>query len=89
MASEKQREDFADFVEWCRFNDLAMPVEGDEVAAYLLEVLTNGATLHRITEAAASIAASYARRKSFLDLIPLRAALEIAKAQLDPHRTLN
>lgn len=66
-----------------------MPVSGEQVAIYLLEMMADGASLADIKRAANAIAACYAQRRTFLDLVPIRAALKIAEAQLSPGRILN
>jgi hypothetical protein len=77
------------FVSWCHFHDLPMPANGEMVATYLLEMMTDGASLPDIKRAAKSIAACYAQRRCFLDSIPIKAALALAAAQLSPNRTIN
>jgi hypothetical protein len=89
MPSAKQRDDFRAFMDWCNFYDLPMPVHGEEVAAYLLEMMADGASLAVIKRTAASIAACYAQRRCFLDSVPVKAALALAAAQLSPNRVLN
>ena len=80
---------FAQLVDWARFYGLRMPVNGEEVATYLLEMMADGASLAEIKRAANAIAACYAQRRRFLDLVPINAALQIAAAQLSPDRILN
>ena len=89
MPSRRQRDEFDHFVDWCRFYELKMPVDGEQVAEYLLEMLADGATLADVKRAANAIAACYAQRRRFLDLVPIRAALKIVAAQLSPDRILN
>ena len=89
MPSERQRDEFRDFADLAAFYGLRMPVNGDQVATYLLEMLAEGASLADVRRAANAIAACYAERKRFLDLAPIQAALNIAAAQLSPDRTLN
>ena len=89
MPSQRERDEFAQLVDWARFYGLHMPVNGEEVATYLLEMLADGATLADVKRAANAIAACYAERRRFLDLVPIKAALQIAAAQLSPDRILN
>jgi hypothetical protein len=89
VPSQRERDEFAQLVDWARFYGLHMPVNGEEVATYLLEMLADGATLADVKRAANAIAACYAERRRFLDLVPIKAALQIAAAQLSPDRILN
>ena len=89
MPSQRQRDEFRDFMDWAAFYGLRMPVSGKQVGEYLLEMLADGASLADVRRAANAIAACYAERKRFLDLTPIQAALNIAAAQLSPDRTLN
>ena len=89
MPSERQRDEFRDFMDWAAFYGLRMPVSGEQVATYLLEMLADGASLADVKRAANAIAACYAERRRFLDLVPIKAALKIAAAQLSPDRILN
>jgi hypothetical protein len=89
VPSKRQHEDFRQFLDWLGFYGLRMPVGGEEVAAYLLEMMADGASLAVIKRAAASIAACYAQRRCFLDMVPVKAALALAAAQLNPNRVLN
>ncbi len=66
-----------------------MPVNAEEVAAYLLEMAVDGVPLATIKRSGASIAAHYRQRRHFLDEAPIKAALKIAAAQLSPGRVLN
>jgi hypothetical protein len=74
---------------WAAFYGLRMPVSGEEVATYLLEMMVDGASLTDVKRAANAIVACYAQRRHFLDLVPIKAALKIAAAQLSPGRILN
>ena len=89
MPSQRQRDEFRDFMDWAAFYGLRMPVSGEQVATYLLGMLADGATLADVKRAANAIAACYAERRRFLDLVPIKAALQIAAAQLSPDRILN
>ena len=89
MPSQRQRDEFRDFMDWAAFYGLRMPVSGEQVATYLLEMIADGASLADIKRAANAIAACYAERRRFLDLVPIKAALQIAAAQLSPDRILN
>ena len=89
MPSERQRDEFRDFMDWAAFYGLRMPVSGEQVATYLLEMMADGASLADVKRAANAIAACYAQRRRFLDLVPIKAALKIAAAQLSPDRILN
>ena len=89
MPSQRERDEFDHLVDWARFYGLRMPVSGEQVATYLLEMMADGASLAEIKRAANAIAACYAQRRRFLDLVPIRAALKIAAAQLSPGRILN
>jgi hypothetical protein len=89
MPSERQRDEFRDFMDWAACYGLRMPVSGDQVATYLLEMLADGASVADIGRAANAIAACYSERRRFLDLVPIKAALRIAAAQLSPDRILN
>ena len=89
MPNKKQGDDFRAFTDWCAFYGLSMPVSADEVAAYLLELAVDGASLATIRRSAASIGAHYRQRRHFLDDAPIKAALAIAEAQLAPNRVLN
>jgi hypothetical protein len=66
-----------------------MPVEGEVVADYLLDKMLDGADLSEIKNAAAAIIDAYARRRCFLDVLPIKAAPAMCEAQLSPHRILN
>ena len=87
--SAKQQNDFRQFLDWAAFYGLPMPVGGEEIAAYLLELTVDGASLNDIKRTARAIVNGYAKRRQFLDLAPIRAAIKIAQAQLDPRRTIN
>lgn len=87
--TESDRAWFSHFLDWVKFNDLAMPVEGEEVAEYLLEQMMEGATLSELERAAKAIALYYSLRSTYLDMMPVKGALAMAQAQLDPNRTLN
>jgi hypothetical protein len=76
-------------MDWAAFYGLRMPVSGEQVATYLLEMLADGASLADVRRAANAIAACYVERRRFLDLVPIKAALQIAEAQLSPDRILN
>jgi hypothetical protein len=89
MPSAKETKHFSQFVDWLAFYGLRMPAEGDVVADYLLDMMANGASLSEINRAAASITDAYARRRCFLDILPIRAALAMCEAQLSPNRVLN
>jgi hypothetical protein len=89
VPSRRDRDDFDQLVDWARFYGLRMPVSGEEVATYLLEMMADGASLADVRRAANAIAACYAQRRRFLDLVPIKAALKIAAAQLSPGRVLN
>lgn len=87
--SPQETIDFSQFLEWAHFYDLHMPVEGEAVAAYLITLMHDGNKLEDIKRVAESIASSYKRRRCFLDLLPVEAALEMCEAQLSPGRVLN
>jgi hypothetical protein len=89
VPSRRDRDEFDQLVDWARFYGLRMPVSGEEVATYLLEMMADGASLDDVRRAANAIAACYAQRRRFLDLVPIKAALKIAAAQLSPGRVLN
>jgi hypothetical protein len=89
VPSQRERDEFDQLVDWARFYGLRMPVSGEEVATYLLEMMADGASLADIKQAANAIAACYAQRRRFLDLVPIKAALKIAAAQLSPGRVSN
>jgi hypothetical protein len=89
MPSQKQRDDFGRLLDWARLHDLPMPLSGDGVADYLLELMVDGASLGDIRRASTSIIACYDEHRCFLDRLPIRAALNLAAAQLAPNRTLN
>ena len=85
----RQRDDFRAFADWCDFYGLSMPVEGEDVAQYLLELMADGASLAQLERVAASVSAFYQQRRCFLDPVPIEAALVLAEAQLSPNRTIN
>jgi hypothetical protein len=89
MPTAKQRDDYRGLLDWAAFNGLPMPVPGEEVAEYLLELMADGASVKQIERVAESIAVLYAQRRCFLDMIPIKAAIALAAAQLDPNRTIN
>jgi hypothetical protein len=89
MPTQRQHEDFRQLLDWARWYDIAMPLSGEEVATYLLELMADGAALPDIKRAAKSIEACYAQRRCFLDIAPIKAALAIVAAQTSPDRTLN
>jgi hypothetical protein len=89
MPTRTQREAFALFLDWARFHALAMPVSADEVAAYLLEMMVDGAPLADIKRAAAAISTCYNAHGAYLDARPIKGALAMAAAQLAPNRVLN
>src|SRR5262245_44005580 len=89
MPTARQRDDYRGLIDWAAFNDLPMPVPGELVAEYLLELVADGESVARIKRVADSIAALYAQRRTFLDMIPIKAALALAAAQLDPNRIIN
>jgi hypothetical protein len=86
--TQRQREQFAAFLDWIQDNELAMPAEGEIVAEYLMELVVDGHTLDEIQQAARSIEMFYQLRGAFLDPWPIRGALAMAQAQLGD-RTLN
>ena len=77
------------FMDWCAFEAVPMPATGEDVAAYLLDMMADGVPLAMLERAAAAIAEAYQERQTFLDLRPIQAALEIAEAQLDEGRVIN
>jgi hypothetical protein len=89
VPSQRERDEFDQLVDWAKFYGLRMPVDGEQVATYLLEMMADGASLADVKRAANAIAACYAQRRRFLDLVPIKAALMIAAAQLSPDRILN
>jgi hypothetical protein len=89
MPNARQRNEFDRFVMWCKLYDIDMPADGDEIAGYLLELLSDGATQARITDAADSILAVYDHHGVAIAVRPIKAALVLAAAQLAPNRTLN
>ena len=62
VPSQKQRDEFAMLVDWARFYGLKMPVSGEQVAMYLLEMLADGAPLAELKRARNAISACYADR---------------------------
>ena len=64
VPSQRERDEFAQLVDWARFYGLRMPVSGEEVATYLLEMMADGASLADIKRAANAIAACYAQRRT-------------------------
>src|SRR5262245_52450160 len=89
MPSRKDTKHFSQFVDWVHFYGLEMPANGEAVAAYLLELMSDGVSLSEVKLAAQSITDAYARRRCFLDILPIRAALAMCEAQLSPNRVLN
>jgi hypothetical protein len=89
MPSRSQREIFREFLDWGRFHGLDMPIKANEVAAYLLEMMVDGASLADIKRAGAAISTCYNAHGCYLDARPIKGALAMAQAQLDPNRTLN
>jgi hypothetical protein len=80
---------FSQFVDWLAFYGLHMPAEGEVVADYLLDMMAAGASQEEIRAASDAIIDAYARRRCFLDVLPIRAALAMCEAQLSPNRVLN
>src|SRR5215475_12289751 len=89
MPSASATKQFSKFVDWLAFYGLRMPAEGDVVADYLLDMMASGAALSEVRGAAEAITDAYARRRCFLDVLPVRAALAMCEAQLSPNRILN
>src|SRR5262245_17004744 len=89
MPTRSQQNDWGRFLDWCRFYGLLMPVDGIEVANYLLGLMADGERLRDIRRAARAIIAYYQKHQCFLDHRPIKAALAMAAAQLAPNRTLN
>jgi hypothetical protein len=85
----RQPDDIRRLMGWAAFYGLQMPVSGDDVAAFLLELMADGASLQEIQEVATSIMDSYERHEVFLSTRPIKAALALAEAQLSPDRILN
>ena len=83
------RETFARFCDWMKFYGMRWPVSGHIVAGYLLEIMADGAPLDEIKRAATAVAFHCAHQREYLDLVPVKAALALAAAQLDPNRVLN
>jgi hypothetical protein len=83
------RRQFARFADWVAFYSLRPPVNGYVIAGYLLELVSSGAGLDDVNEAAEAIRFTYALRRVPLDLEPINAALALAAAQLSPGRTLH
>jgi hypothetical protein len=89
MPSARQSDDFRRFLDWCRFYGVDMPADAEDVAHYLLELMTDGASLPAIKRAAKSIITHYELRRCPLTRAPIRAALAMCAAQLDHTRTIN
>jgi hypothetical protein len=85
----KQRERFARFATWCDLYDFPKPANGEAIGEYLLDMMTDGASLSEIRETAAAIELCYANYGALLDRRPVRGALAVCAAQLSPNRTIN
>jgi hypothetical protein len=67
-----ERNDYHQFLDWCRFYSITMPADAEDVGAYLFELLSYGKSMRAITRAANSILAYYERRRYFIDRIVVR-----------------
>src|SRR5262245_46459099 len=82
--------DIEHFQDWVACYGLELPVSGQIVAGYLLELGADGAALSGLTRAASAIAFWYdAILHTYLDLRPARAVLALIEAQTRPDRPLN
>ena len=66
-----------------------MPADGQTIATYLLERMVAGASLVENSPAAAAIQQAYVEQGQYLDPRPLKGALAMAAAQLDPARVVH
>jgi hypothetical protein len=66
------------------------PAAGGHIAAaYLLELNADGASFPELMQAAAAIDYYYRRARTYLDPLPIDAALALVRAQTAPDRILN
>jgi hypothetical protein len=71
--------EFADFEAWCDCQGLrALPANAHIAAAYLIDLVHDGATLDKIADAAAAISYAHNRTREYLDWAPINAALDYA-----------
>jgi hypothetical protein len=89
MPTSEQRDSFRQFLDWCSFHGVPMPAEGEEAGHFLLDLLMSGATLESLQQTAEAIVLCYELHHWPLYQVPIRAALEMAAAQLAPGRVLN
>jgi hypothetical protein len=89
VPTPQQRNECDEFIRWCRFYDVPLPAHAGWVAEFILDRLTEGATLAELKRSARSISAVYTARRVFLDPAPIKAALAVAEAQTSPNRVLN
>jgi hypothetical protein len=81
--------EFCRFARWAHSCGLRLPTNGLIIAAYLLEMAADGATLHNLERSADAIAFRYAIDRTYLDPEPIKAALALVAAQTAPNRVLN
>jgi hypothetical protein len=77
-------EEFGRFAGWAHSCGLTLPANGHIIAAYLLEMVADGATLRQLERSADAIAFHYATHRTYLDPQPISAALALVAAQTAP-----
>jgi hypothetical protein len=78
-----------DLLGWCDHYGFRSLPTGWTVAEFLLDLLSEGAPVPVLEQAANAIQREYQWRGKFLDVRPIDAALDIAEAQLSSDRILN
>ena len=87
--SRSQNDAVGKFLAWAQFWALEMPVPGEDVAVFLLELLEGGAPVVEIRRAAAAVISEYERRGVYLDRRPIRTALRLIADQTAPGRVIH
>jgi hypothetical protein len=87
LPSETERERFAlefkKFAQWADKQGLGfLPASGHVVAAFLLDIISAGAASEDVEHAAAGIVFAHELARQYLDLAPIRAALDVARFDL-------
>jgi hypothetical protein len=88
-AKRKQSNFVSRLLRWADFRQLAMPLHGEDVACFLVDLLEDGVPPDEIRRAAAAITGEYERQGCFLDGRPIRTALRLIAEQTAPGRVIH
>jgi hypothetical protein len=71
--------EFCQFEDWCDAQGLrSLPACGHVAAAYIVDLVLDGASIDKVADAAAGIAYAHRMAKQYLDWAPIDAALDYA-----------